>query len=78
MKHLLVGLHRVFCISMRCDIGLITVRKSLDWAAIKAHLGDERGTILSERATARTAKEVDDVALGKYDRRIEQREGMKM
>jgi len=33
---------------------------------------------LTERAAARAAKEVDDVAIGRYDHRIEQRGGMKI
>jgi len=33
---------------------------------------------LTERAAVRAAKEVDDVALGRYDHRIEQRGGIKM
>jgi len=33
---------------------------------------------LTERAASRAAKEVDDVAIGRYDHRIERQNGIKM
>jgi len=46
MKSHASELHRIFLFSMRCDIGLIAVKKSNYQAAIKAHLGGKRGAFI--------------------------------